>query len=73
MWNKGWWYIGRDEDMCLVSGKQKHCILYYEYESKCINQNNDIIHVQLKYTNEGVSKIPGPRDQVYFPRRSRGK
>ena len=29
--------------------------------------------IQLKYTIEGVSKILVPRDQIYFPRRSRGK
>ena len=30
-------------------------------------------NIQLKYTIEGVSKILVPRDQIYFPRRSRGK
>ena len=36
-----------------------------------IGMENDSI--QLKYTIEGVSKILVPRDQIYFPRRSRGE
>ena len=32
-----------------------------------------VINIQLKYTIEGVSKIPVPQEQAYFPRRSRGK
>ena len=33
----------------------------------------DDVIIQLKYTIEGVSKIPVPQEQAYFPRRSRGK
>ena len=32
-----------------------------------------VVIIQLKYTIEGVSKIPVPQEQAYFPRRSRGK
>ena len=39
--------------------------------AKCLHR--PIVIIQLKYTIEGVSKILVPRDQIYFPRRSRGK
>lgn len=32
-----------------------------------------IIIIQLKYTIQGITEIPAPQEQVYFPRRSRGK
>ena len=46
------------------------------YAGRLINANvfvHEQYSIQLKYTIEGVSKIPVPLEQAYFPRLRLGK
>ena len=50
------------------------CVGMQMKQEKQIEEFIEFSHIiQLKYTIEGVSKIPVPQEQAYFPRRSRGK
>ena len=53
--------------MCVLS-----LLFSWHFSSSVIHFKSSAI-IQLKYTIEGVSKIPVPQEQAYFPRRSRGK